>query len=296
MFKIPVFFRPDQVVDSRSYSPSAGKAARVVESFSNMPVDVLGFSAATAEDLKSVHCSGYVNGVLSGKIENGFKNKIDEVNQACLLHVGSFVAAADHVAEHGGVACSPTSGFHHAAYDSGAGYCTFNGLMVAANRLADRGFTVGILDCDAHYGDGTQDIIDRKELAGKVTQWSYGAEVQCFEWDDFSHGVREYIELLAMKANPVLFYQAGADPHRNDPLGPGEVAGMTTFELAARDRFVFQLCDRLGIPVVWNLAGGYQRDAFGNCKKVISIHRSTMVECVKVACGAEKKRASAFKG
>ncbi len=59
--------------------------------------------------------------------------------------------------------CSPTSGFHHTGYSHSAGFCTFNGLMATACELRRVGAvkTVGILDCDAHYGDGTDDIINQ---------------------------------------------------------------------------------------------------------------------------------------
>jgi acetoin utilization deacetylase AcuC-like enzyme len=50
----------------------------------------------------------------------------------------------------------------------------------------------------------------------------------------------------------LLLYQAGADPHIDDPLG----GFLTTDELAERDRIVFSVAKEIGIPVVWNLAGG----------------------------------------
>ena len=59
------------------------------------------------------------------------------------------IAAMQHVLEHGGFACSPTSGFHHAGRDYASGFCTFNGLAVAAIMGAMQGAKVGILDCPA---------------------------------------------------------------------------------------------------------------------------------------------------
>jgi hypothetical protein len=55
----------------------------------------------------------------------------------------------------------------------------------------------------------------------------------------------------------VLLYQAGADPHIDDPLG----GWLTDAQLAQRDRLVFETCRELGLPVAWNLAGGYQSAA-----------------------------------
>ena len=49
-----------------------------------------------------------------------------------------------------------------------------------------------------------------------------------------------------------MIYQAGADPHIDDPLG----GILTTKQMSWRDRQVFE---QLGHkPLVWNLAGGYQ--------------------------------------
>ena len=76
----------------------------------------------------------------------------------------------------------------------------------------------------------------------------------------------------------VLLYQAGADPHVKDPLG----GWMSTEQLARRDRIVFETAMDMGLPLAWNLAGGYQRDAEGGIAPVLEIHRNTMKECICV--------------
>ena len=63
-------------------------------------------------------------------------------------------------------------------------------------------------------------------------------------------------------------YQAGADPHVDDPLG----GWLTTEQLAERDHIVFESARDLGIPVAWNLAGGYQNPL----RKVLDIHDNTL--------------------
>ena len=77
--------------------------------------------------------------------------------------------------------------------------------------------------------------------------------------------------VAAMKACDVILYQAGADPHVDDPLG----GWLTTAQLAERDRLVFESAQALGIPVAWNLAGGYQTPL----RKVLDIHDNTMRAC-----------------
>ena len=58
--------------------------------------------------------------------------------------------------EHG-CAANTAGGSHHALANTGAGYCVFNDLAVAAVRLVEQGLVgrVAIVDCDVHQGDGT---------------------------------------------------------------------------------------------------------------------------------------------
>ena len=74
----------------------------------------------------------------------------------------------------------------------------------------------------------------------------------------------------------VLLYQAGADPHVDDPLG----GWMTTEELYYRDMLVFHTALEMGLPVAWDLAGGYQKDASGGIPAVLEIHDNTMIACL----------------
>ena len=78
-----------------------------------------------------------------------------------------------------------------------------------------------------------------------------------------------------MRDCDLILYQAGADPHINAPLGGFK----TTAQLQCRDKLVFLLCHQSGIPVAWNLAGGYQRDADGGISPVLAIHDNTLMAC-----------------
>jgi acetoin utilization deacetylase AcuC-like enzyme len=51
-------------------------------------------------------------------------------------------------------------------YAEGGGYCTFNGLVVAACILHREGLAkrIGNLDFDEHYGTGTADILRQSRL------------------------------------------------------------------------------------------------------------------------------------
>ena len=74
----------------------------------------------------------------------------------------------------------------------------------------------------------------------------------------------------------VLLYQAGADPHIDDPLG----GFLDDDQLAERDKIVFATANQLGLPIACNLAGGYQEPL----AKVLDIHDRTMAACVQEYC------------
>jgi acetoin utilization deacetylase AcuC-like enzyme len=76
----------------------------------------------------------------------------------------------------------------------------------------------------------------------------------------------------------IVLYQAGADPHVSDPYG----GWLTTPELRRRDAMVFDALSSHKVPVVWNLAGGYQVEPDGSIPKVLEVHDNTMAECVRV--------------
>lgn len=54
-----------------------------------------------------------------------------------------------------------------------------------------------------------------------------------------------------------MLYDAGVDIHQDDDLGLLQVSTLGVFQ---RDRFVFERCRALQIPVAAVIGGGYQRD------------------------------------
>jgi acetoin utilization deacetylase AcuC-like enzyme len=265
------------VADSGSYSPSAAKPRQVTQDWQGrgLPITVECFLPMTRDELATAHCRRYVDDVLDLLQPNGHGNCSEDVAQSLPWTTGSMVAAALAALETG-VACSPSSGFHHAGYDNGGAFCTFNGLMVAAVALLDRGCRVCIIDADAHYGDGTDEILDQLELTDQVLHWTYGRRTLTAE------EMFEEIDELRSEMNEshdwVVLYRAGADPHVDDPLG----GYLTTEEMRQRDRYVFQMCKGAGIPLAWNLAGGYQREPDGSIPIVLELRGNTMQECCAV--------------
>ncbi len=278
MKSIPVFYTPKMVVDYRCASPSAAKPSKVVASWSNQfSIEVHEPAPVTIEQLITAHDEEFVRDVLACKRENGFGDKSPEVAAALPYTSGAMLSAARHALLHKSVAAAPCSGFHHAGWMSAEGYCTFNGLMVTALALKAEGVnSIGILDLDAHYGNGTDDIIQKLNIDW-IRHFTGGQHYNRPEQaDDFFHRLPDILDWLAHC--DVVLYQAGADPHINDPYG----GWLTTEQLRSRDAMVFDSFHEQGIPVAWNLAGGYQTERDGSIPKVLEIHDNTMRECVRV--------------
>jgi len=157
-------------------------------------------------------------------------------------------------------------------------FCTFNGLMVTAIRLLHEKAAgkVLVLDCDYHFGNGTEDIIQRLGLADRVENATFG------RWYREESDSRSYLQELErtvarFRDFDLILYQAGADVHIDDPMG----GLLTSDQMRQRDRMVFEGAQKAGVPLAWNLAGGYQRPV----SKVVKLHVATMEECVRAYVG-----------
>ena len=157
---------------------------------------------------------------------------------------------------HAGLRCSLASGTLQ-------GPCTASGCLESAPYRSE-----GILDFD-HYGGGTDHIIARHGIDW-IAHYSAGRYYSYLEdAAPFLSEIEQRIE--AMQGCDVILYQAGADPHVDDPLG----GWLTMEQLFEGDRRVFQAAHALGVPIAWNLAGGYQTPL----RKVLDIHDNTMRAC-----------------
>jgi acetoin utilization deacetylase AcuC-like enzyme len=272
---IPVFYSDKLLAESASFSPSAGKPKPVIESWrtAGLPIEVRAVDPATIADLCLAHDRTYVTSILDCTALNGFGNKRPDVARSLPYTTGAMINAACTALGYG-VACAPVSGFHHAGYSSALGFCTFNGLMVTAIKLLNQGKLkrVLILDLDQHYGNGTDDIIERLKLSAAVTNLSFGA------WYGKPRDAPVYLERLRAEVEKfknfdLILYQAGADLHVDDPLG----GVLNNEQMRERDRIVFEAAKDARVPLVWDLAGGYQDPI----SKVVRIHMATMEECVR---------------
>ena len=120
--------------------------------------------ACSDETLKRAHSETYIKNVKNKTLDENTVKKIgfplvDSVVQRSLVATGGTVLASK-LAITNGIACNTAGGRHHANYESGAGYCVFNDVAVAAQYLLERNYAgkILIVDLDVHQGNGNSDI------------------------------------------------------------------------------------------------------------------------------------------
>ena len=164
-------------------------------------------------------------------------------------------------------------GSHHGQRATGAGFCVFNDVAVAARALHAEGAIrrALVIDLDVHQGDGTAECL---ALDPDLFTFSVHAEknypVRKIPSDldvSLADGLEDaaYLDVLAAHVPRLLdalkpdlvFYNAGVDPHRDDRLGR---LALTDEGLRGRDRFVVGEARRRRVPLVAVVGGGYADD------------------------------------
>ena len=170
----------------------------------------------------------------------------DMLDQDTLTSPGSFEAAvhaagaAVMASQSGGFALARPPG-HHAYAARAGGFCLFNNIAVAAQKLVNEGKRVFIFDIDGHYGNGTSDIFYNTDKilyaslhqypafpgngfvdelgAGEGRGFNINVPLPPGSGDDLFHEGCEYILSIARKFKPdAVAVSAGFDAHHSDPL------------------------------------------------------------------------------
>ncbi|MFT3967223.1 MAG: histone deacetylase [Sphingobium sp.] len=239
--------------------------------------------------IAAVHHPGYVREVLSCTVPREKERRIGfpvtpHIARRSQLSAGGTWLAARLALAHG-FAANAAGGSHHALADTGAGYCTFNDLAIAAHRLIaeEDARRILILDLDVHQGDGTASLTEGRD---DIFTLSLHAEknfpVRKARSDiDIAlpdgTGDAAYMAALADVlpraldgyAPDLILYQAGVDAHGEDALGR---LSLSDAGLDARDRHVAQEARRRGIALASTLGGGYGPDRMAVARR----HAGTM--------------------
>lgn len=228
---------------------------------------------ASIADLERAHAPEYVAAVLEGTLPPDMLRRIGLPWSPALVRRsratvgGSLAAAREALAK--GLSGQLAGGTHHAHRDFGSGFCVFNDLAVASLTLLDEGRTqrIAILDVDVHQGDGNSAIL--VGTPGMLVVSLHGERNFPFRrvpsdidvelpdgTDDRAYLTALANVLPAIEAHrpDLVLYLSGVDPLAEDKLGR---LALTHEGLGERDRMVFEVCRRRGIPVSIAIGGGY---------------------------------------
>ena len=245
-------------------------------------VDPDAFTERAVKLIRSVHDREYVAAVRTGSPEDlatsqGFDWDPGIPTMAVAHSAGLIAGVADVLSGAGRVSGSLSSGLHHARASRGAGFCTFNGLAVAAHAALDLGVErILVLDLDAHCGGGTRSMTDRERVVQIDVStigfdlWSpEGEDALLFaDRSDYLKQVDAALELADRVGSfDLVLYNAGMDPVTN--------SGVNAQDAGTRERRVADWASRYDYPLVFALAGGYTAGSV-SISELVDLHLVTV--------------------
>ncbi len=247
-----------------------------------LPLDWCACSAVPWDAWSRVHDAAYLNGIQNNNEDillAASMEPSDDLLDAQRWAAGSLLDAC-RAAKETGVAFSPSSHFHHAHYDRPGIFCLLNGLVLAALELLDGGCDrVLILDCDYHYGNGTDDILSHLG-EDRIVNVSLGKTIKRKSQNkEYLKKMREVAKDIESNAYDFVIYQAGMDVLIGDPSGGGV---LNYAEIFKRETIVFESCRNSNTPVVWNVAGGYKTDETGAIIPILRGYLNTLLAALSV--------------
>jgi acetoin utilization deacetylase AcuC-like enzyme len=256
------------------------KYGRLVEVVAEKGLAPNGFvvpGEASADLIALAHTRAYVDQVFACSVPREIERRIglpvseSVVRRARASAAGTLLAA--RLALQHGLAGSTAGGSHHGQRETGAGFCVFNDVAVAAKALRADGTIQRalVVDLDVHQGDGTADCLrDEPDLFTFSMHAEKNYPVRKIpsdldiglpdhmEDDAYLNVLRSHVPRLLDALEPELvFLNAGVDPHRDDKLGR---LALTDEGLRRRDSYVIEQARSRGVPMVAVIGGGYSTD------------------------------------
>jgi acetoin utilization deacetylase AcuC-like enzyme len=224
--------------------------------------------------LEAVHDADYVAEVIGARVPRekerriGFPVTDTVATRAQIVPGGTWLAAG--LALTHGFAANTAGGSHHALAGTGAGYCVFNDLAIAAVRLVEEGTVdrIAIVDVDVHQGDGTAALTAvRPEIATYSIHAEKNFPVRKARSTldvPLADGIGDIAYLATLEETlsdfldehrpDLILYQAGVDPFAGDRLGR---LALSEDGLVARERLVAGIARARGLPLASTVGGGY---------------------------------------
>lgn len=231
---------------------------------------------ATHAELERVHAPHYIDVILNDHVSGEWDGVRPDLSALASTFVGGTLVALDALLNKGALTAIHFPGSkHHAQYDRSSGFCVFNDFAIAATIATQQGKRVAIFDCDAHHGDGTENLLRDNPDALTFSIHETGIFPFSFDapWIDREHNVYNF--KLPKSSNnaelghgtdaflrdakgfkpDIIFIACGADGLTDDPLSHLEytVEGYVNSMKRIREAFP-------DTPILFGGAGGYLPD------------------------------------
>lgn len=245
------------------------------------------FTVFENSDFYVAHTQDYVESFFKGKQPICESNSIpwskDFANTVRYTNGSLYSAIRQSLEKPEQITLSPTSGFHHASPNTGAGFCTFSGQVIAAVKLfREKGVRGAFLDLDGHFGNSIEDT--RDFVSDLIEAVPYGMNINpTYSGSRYVDNLKQHLSRLREAVlNDYIHYVVwchGADSHSDDDLGSGQCNTQYWVECS---RVFFQWVKDLDaergkpLSVTISLFGGYRSDDF---KSVLELHVADITEC-----------------
>jgi acetoin utilization deacetylase AcuC-like enzyme len=249
---------------------------------------------AKENDLLLVHTSKYIKKVSTGTLSSIELQALElpfspEVDRFFRLMTGGTIKTVEEALKTG-LAVHLGGGFHHAFPDHGEGFCLFNDVAVAIEKMKHENKInrAMVVDCDLHQGNGTAFIFSKKDyvFTFSIHQMDiYPSEKPPSDLDiGLWSGDNDEAYLSALSPHfprvyqefkpDLVVYIAGADPYRRDMLSGLDISAEA---LKKRDRIIIESARKLKIPIAIVLGGGYAPEI----EETVQIHLNTIRTAIK---------------
>ena len=256
-----------------------------------------------AKYLKITHNSNYVN-----EVEKSFPKKGlffldgDTIvspgsKEASSDAVGSIITAIDGVWNNKfqNAFCAVRPPGHHAEKNKAMGFCIYNNVAVGANYLLEKYKLnkIAIIDFDVHHGNGTQDIFydNEKVLYISTHQYPYypgtggnnekGKHNNVLNIplpagtnsEEYLNAYEHVLKKLKEFKPEFVFFSAGFDAHKDDPLAQLHLKSEDFYELTKRTLTLVESSCKGNVVSI--LEGGYDLNAL---KESTEMHVKALLE------------------
>ena len=297
--KIKVFYNDAQAIDSNvGFSKSPNKPKLLLQFLKKNKLMnnfhmVSDFKPFSKKDFHTAHTEEYVNNFFLGTGNcgsNGLSWNKEFAKSVTYTNASLYNAIKHSILNPKDICFSPTSGFHHARPNGGAGFCTFSGQVIASVKLYNEfGMKGAYLDLDGHYGNSiedsrefvkTKDGLTLNDILPRDCNINPSGHGKTYLMSLKIHLKNLSVKLLNGEVNYVVAC-SGADSLVDDDLG----GHLNYSDWVKAKNLIYKTVKKcseiLGrpIPLTISLFGGYRGDHYDS---VLDAHTRDLLECMNV--------------